>query len=74
MAKETDKKAKTKTDPVRFFKEVKAETKKVTWPSRKETTVSTIFVFVMVFFAALFLYFADQIIAFLIRMIMGFGM
>ena len=50
------------------------EAKKVTWPSRKETTVSTIAVFIMVTLAAIFLYFADQIIAFLIRMIMGFGL
>jgi len=61
-----------KTGLFKFFQEVKAENKKVTWPTRKETWVSTIAVFVMVFFIALFLYFADQVIAFLIRMIMGF--
>jgi preprotein translocase subunit SecE len=63
-----------KTGPIQFLKQVKSEGKKVTWTSRKETTVSTIGVFVMVFIAAVFLYFSDQLIAFLIRMIMGFGM
>lgn len=57
---------------LKFFQEVKNENKKVTWPTRSETVTSTIAVFVMVFLIALFLYFADQIIAFLIRMIMGF--
>ena len=61
-----------KTGPVEFFKQVRLESKKITWPSRKETTVSTIPVFIMVFIAATFLYFADQIIAFVVRLILGF--
>mgnify|MGYP001627874054 FL=1 len=63
-----------KTSPVEFFKQVKSEAKKVTWPTRQETTVSTIFVFIMVAIASVFLYFADQIIAFLVQMIMNIGM
>ncbi len=60
-----------KQSPIGFFREVKSEAKKVTWPSRQETTVSMIAVFIMVFISSIFLYFADQIIAFLIRLIMG---
>ena len=62
-----------KSGPIAFFKQVRSEAKKVTWPTRHETTVSTIAVFVMVFTASLFLYFADQIIAVAVRLIMGFG-
>ncbi len=62
-----------KTGPFEYFRQVRAEVKKVTWPTRKETTVSTIAVFVMVFLASLFLYFSDQVIAMLVRAIMGFG-
>lgn len=62
-----------KTSPVDYIRQVKAEMKKVTWPSRQETTVSLIAVFIMVTLAAIFLYLADQVIAFLIRLIMGFG-
>lgn len=62
-----------KAGPIEFLKQVKAEGKKVTWPTRQETTVSTIAVFIMVFIAAVFLYLADQLIAFVIRLIMGFG-
>lgn len=62
-----------KTSPVQFFEQVKTEIKKVTWPSRKETTVSTIAVFIMVALASFFLFFADQILAFLINLILDFG-
>ncbi len=57
-----------------FIKEVRAEAKKITWPTRKETTVSMIAVFIMVFISAIFLYFADQVIAYVVRLIMGLGM
>lgn len=63
-----------KTGPIEFIKQVRAEVKKVTWPSRKETTVSTIAVFVMVFIASMFLFFADQIIAVAVRAVMSFGL
>ncbi|AGH98874.1 preprotein translocase subunit SecE [Micavibrio aeruginosavorus] len=62
-----------KLNPVAYFRQVKAEMKKVTWPTRKETTVSTIAVFIMVTIAAIFLFTADQIIAFLVQFIIGLG-
>lgn len=67
----SEKKAK-KISPLGFFRQVKSEGKKITWPSRQETTVSTIAVFIMVTIAAIFLYFADQALAFGVRSIMGF--
>ncbi len=63
-----------KSGPAEYIRQVRSEMKKVTWPTRKETTVSVIAVFIMVTFASIFLYFADQIIAMLIRWIMGFGL
>lgn len=57
--------------PLQYLREVKAETKKVTWPSRKETTVSTIMVFIMVFLVSVFLYFSDQVIAWIVHMILS---
>lgn len=60
--------------PIEYVRQVRAEMKKVTWPTRQETTVSVIAVFVMVFIASLFLYFADQIIAFIVRLILNIGM
>ncbi len=61
----------SKTGPIQFLKEVKAEGKKVTWPTRRETIISTIAVFIMVILMSMFLYFADQIISFVIRLIIG---
>lgn len=62
-----------KTSPGQFIREVRQETSKVTWPTRKETIVSTIMVFIMVFLAALFFFIVDQILAFGIGEILGFG-
>lgn len=61
-------------NPVKFLKDVRAEARKITWPTRQEVTVSTIGVFVMVFIAAIFLYFADQVIAWAVRLIINLGM
>ncbi len=63
-----------KKGPVEFVRQVKAEGRKITWPTRQETTVSMIAVFIMVFISSIFLYFADQLIAYAIRLIMGLGM
>jgi preprotein translocase subunit SecE len=50
------------TSPFKFLQEVREETRKVTWPSRKETAVTTGMVFVMVAIAAVFFLVADQVI------------
>lgn len=54
---------KSKTDPVRFFREVRDEGKKVTWTGRQEVFVTTIFVVIMVTLVAIFLMFVDFIAA-----------
>ena len=51
-----------KVSPFKFLQEVRAEAQKVTWPTRKETTVTTIMVFVMVAVASVVFTVADQII------------
>jgi preprotein translocase subunit SecE len=56
-----------------YVREVKSEMKKVTWPSRQETTVSVIAVFIMVFIASLFLFFSDQVLSFIVKMILSLG-
>lgn len=61
------------TSPVEYIRQVRAEMNKVTWPTRKETVASTIAVFVMVFVASVFLYLADQIMAWAVRMILSLG-
>jgi len=62
-----------KTTPAQFVQEVRQEVAKVTWPTRKETMVSTAMVFVMVILAALFFFFVDEILAVGMRLIFGIG-
>ncbi len=60
-----------KTGPIEFLKQVRAEAARVTWPSRKETTYSTLTVFGMVLISAIFLFVIDQVIAHIIQLILG---
>jgi preprotein translocase subunit SecE len=59
--------------PAQFIRQVRLETAKVTWPSRKETVITTIMVFIMVIFASIFLFIVDQVVGFLVRTILGMG-
>ncbi len=52
---------------VEFIKEVKAELKKVTWPTRKETLSSTYIVLVVVVVASAFLGLVDGLLAWLVK-------
>ena len=62
-----------KFDPIGFFREVRQEVAKVTWPTRKETAITTAMVFAMVLIAALFFLAVDQVLAFLVRVVLGLG-
>jgi len=62
-----------KTNPMEFIEQVRRETSKVTWPSRKETGVSTAMVFVFVFLAAVFFFLVDQVLALVVKLILGLG-
>jgi preprotein translocase subunit SecE len=57
--------------PFKFLQEVRSETAKVTWPTRRETTITTIMVFVMVALASIFFFAADQVIRFLVTFLLG---
>ena len=55
----------------KFLQEVRAEGQKVTWPTRKETTVTTIMVFIMVVIASIFFLLADQIMRITVSFLLG---
>jgi preprotein translocase subunit SecE len=55
------------------MREVRQEVLKVTWPTRKETSITTAMVFVMVFLAAIFFFVADQILHYIVRWVLGLG-
>ncbi len=62
-----------KTNPAKFMREVRQEASKVTWPTRKETTVSTMMVIIMVVLAALFFFLVDQILGYGVTAILSLG-
>jgi preprotein translocase subunit SecE len=62
-----------KTNPVEFLQQVRAEGAKVTWPSRKETMITTAMVFVMVVLASLFFLVSDQVLRWVVSLILGLG-
>jgi preprotein translocase subunit SecE len=57
----------------RFLQEVREETRKVTWPSRRETAITTAMVFVMVAIASVFFLLADQVIRIAVTFVLGIG-
>ncbi len=58
-------------NPVEFAREVRAEVSKVTWPTRRETMITTSMVFIFVVIAAVFFLLADKIIGFLVKLLLG---
>jgi len=59
--------------PSAFIRQVRQEASKVTWPTRKETGITTMMVFIMVILAAVFFFAVDQILALVVRFILGLG-
>lgn len=60
-------------DPAKFVREVKSEVSKVTWPTRKETLVTTGLVFAMATVAAIFFFVVDQMVGLGVRALFGMG-
>ncbi|MFS8050863.1 MULTISPECIES: preprotein translocase subunit SecE [Rhizobium] len=63
----------SKSNPLAFLQQVRSETSKVTWPSRRETMISTVMVLVMVIFASLFFFAADQLIGWILGYVLNTG-
>jgi preprotein translocase subunit SecE len=63
-----------KTNPVEFLQEVREETRKVTWPSRRELGVSTLMVFIFVVIASLFFLGVDAVLKYVVdTLLFGFN-
>jgi len=56
---------------VEFFQQVRREMKKVTWPSWKETWLTTVMVFIMVGFTMVFFFVVDTVLAYGERLLIG---
>ncbi|HWA38894.1 MAG TPA: preprotein translocase subunit SecE [Burkholderiales bacterium] len=62
-----------KINPLEFARQVRQEVGKVTWPTRKETGITTAMVFLMVVLAAVFFFLVDQVLSLLMRYVIGLG-
>jgi preprotein translocase subunit SecE len=59
--------------PMQFWREVRAEARKVTWATRQEVLVSTIMVLMMCVAAAMFFFVVDSVLRFLIGLLLSLG-
>jgi len=75
MSDNTSKDAQTvpvrRTNPLQFFQEVRRETSKVTWPTWKETWLTTVMVFIMVVIIMIFFFIVDNILSLGVRWLLG---
>ncbi len=62
-----------KLDPAQFVREVRQEASRVTWPSRKETLITTGLVLGLSALAAVFFLVVDQLIQLAMRLVFGIG-
>jgi preprotein translocase subunit SecE len=62
-----------RTNPFEFLQQVRTEVAKVTWPTRRETVITTIMVIIMSVAAALFFLAADWMFSTLVTIIFGLG-
>jgi preprotein translocase subunit SecE len=62
-----------KTNVMQFIREVRQEASKVTWPTRKETAISTGMVLLMVMLAAIFFLIVDELLSLGVRFFLGLG-
>jgi preprotein translocase subunit SecE len=62
-----------KSTPFQFLQQVRSEASKVTWPSRKETMITTAMVFVMVVLASIFFVVVDMVLRWGVGLALGLG-
>jgi preprotein translocase subunit SecE len=62
-----------KPNLIEFLQEVQNEGKKVSWPTRKETLITTGMVFVLVVVASIFFLLSDQVIRWAVGLVLGLG-
>jgi len=61
---------KKRTSPVQFFREVRAEARKITWTTRKETWITSVMVFIMVVLVSLFFLAVDGGLGFAVNQLL----
>jgi len=62
-----------RTSPGEFVRQVRQETSKVTWPTFKESRLTTAMVFVMVVVVAIFFWVVDLVLSNVVQLVLGLG-
>jgi len=62
-----------KISPALFVRQVRQELSKVTWPTRRDTLISSMVVIVLIIVFSLFFLLTDQVLSFSIKKIISFG-
>ncbi|MFN3857443.1 MAG: preprotein translocase subunit SecE [Caulobacter sp.] len=62
---------KPSVSPLEFLRQVRAEGRKITWTSRKETWITTVMVFIMVVIAAIFFFIVDYGLSNIVRLVLS---
>ena len=62
-----------KTGPLQFYRQVRQEVSKVTWPTRKETGITTVMVFIFVIIMSIFFLLVDGVVSLTVGAILGLG-
>jgi len=60
-------------NPVQFFREVRAEARKITWPTWRETWITSLMVFIMVVITAIFFFVVDLVLSLGVTQILKLG-
>jgi preprotein translocase subunit SecE len=69
----TEEKKGTVGKALQFLGEVRTESRKVTWPSRRETLMTTLFVFIFALIAAIYFLMVDQVVYRFVQFIIHLG-
>ena len=62
-----------KTSPALFVRQVRQELQKVTWPTKRDTFISSLIVILLIFLFSLFFLLSDQVWSFSIKKIIEIG-
>ncbi|RYD60611.1 MAG: preprotein translocase subunit SecE [Sphingomonadales bacterium] len=60
-----------KTNPLEFMRQVEAERKKIAWPTRKETVMTAVMVFIMASLLGIFFFGIDRLFGAIVNFLLG---
>ena len=60
-----------RTSPGEFMRQVRAETAKVVWPTRKETVTTAVMVLIMTTLLAIFFFGVDSMFSAIVKFLLG---